>query len=251
MGLAKDIKQNGLLAPIIVTPYDKEPGKKYRIVAGHRRHKAFLVNDEETIPAFIKEGLSELDARLLNLAENVSRKNLTLYEEAEALKAIIDEGLTQNEAAERLGASRGWIQVRFMYHKLPEEIRAELKSHNLPQQTIRDLITLKKRDADKEEMYELIRTYKRSKETKEKPKTNIRAKKIKDGKNITKRKRSPNEIFALQDIIRETFGNGLTTRCLAWAGGSINDTEMYETLKEFAEKHNCELKLKEDNILGA
>lgn len=251
MNLAKDVKANGLHSPIILMPIDDVPGKKYRIVAGHRRHKAFLVNQSETIPAFIREGLTMLDARLINLTENISRKDLTLYEEAEALDEIFKEGLSQQDAAEKLGASRGWIQVRFMYHKLPEDIRNELKTHNMVQQAIRDLITIQKRGGSKDEMYELIREYKKAKENGKEGASKVRSKNIKNGKNVTKRARRPAEIFELQDIIRDTFGNGLTTRCLAWAGGSINDTDMYETLKEYCEKLGRTLKINEDkNVLG-
>src|SRR5690348_11843059 len=63
--LANDIRDKektrgegmGLIEPITLQPWSKEPGKKYRIVAGYRRFKAHEINKAEFIRALIREGL--------------------------------------------------------------------------------------------------------------------------------------------------------------------------------------------------
>src|SRR5262245_14130389 len=76
--LAKSIEEVGLQQPIVVQPYKHPLNPKilYRIMAGHRRFMAFRVNKSDKIPAFIREGLTDFEARLLNLTENLKRQDL-------------------------------------------------------------------------------------------------------------------------------------------------------------------------------
>src|SRR5215831_9926890 len=69
--LAKSIEKNGLLQPIVVQPYVNHPPHKYRIIVGHRRHRAYEVQGWKEIPAIIKEGLTDVQLRILNLQENL------------------------------------------------------------------------------------------------------------------------------------------------------------------------------------
>ena len=245
--LAKDIKENGLQSPIIVQGYSNPtmPDVKYRIVAGHRRHKAFMINEATEIPAFIRYGLSELSARLINLTENISRKNLNILEEAKSLKALKTLGMTQEDTAHALNATRGWIQIRFMLLDLPEEIQLEAKAETISQQTIRDLYTLKKQNKTNEELFEFVKRFKEARKNGEK--IVIRAASKRTGS--TKRMRQRGEIFKLQEIISKTFGNGLTTRALAWSAGEIYDKDMIETLTLMAEKQGVTYEPPEDGVI--
>lgn len=237
MDLARDIKKHGLLTPITVSPYTEKEGKLYRVVAGHRRLKAFLVNEEKNIPAFIRDDLSELDARILNLNENIARQELTLYQEAMAIKALFDLGMSEGKVMKAIGATRGWVQIRFMLLKLPTEVQEDAKEGTISHQTVRDAYSVQVNGGSKEEIFEVIKTYK---DAKAKGIPVIRNQKA---KAPAKRVRQPAEIFKLQDIVRKTFGNGLTTRCLAWCGGAINNKEMLEALQETAETQGTELPL--------
>ena len=87
--LGRSIKKDGLIQPIILMP-TPESQASYKVVAGHRRTKAHMIiqHDDDkfkTIPAIIRTDLDEKHARLLNLNENLARKDLNVMEEAMAL----------------------------------------------------------------------------------------------------------------------------------------------------------------------
>jgi len=242
MDLARDIKKHGLITPITVESFDGKEGKKYRVIAGHRRHKAFRINEETEIPAFIRNGLSEIDARVLNLNENIARKELTLYQEALAIKALFDLKMTEAQVCKALGAARGWVQIRFMVLKLPIEIQEEVKAGNVSQQTIRDSYSVIVNGGTEAEAFEVVKLYKEAKERG--VKIVARNQKV---RTSPKRQRTAPEIFKLQDMVRKMFGNGLTTKCLAWCGGSINNEDMQQCLEEYSAKHDVDIP--SDNFL--
>ena len=92
--LADSIVQAGrLICPVAVQPWTEEPGFDYRLIVGHRRFRAvteFLKWTE--IPAYVCEGLSDHEARMLNLVENLQRKSLNILEEAHAIQNLYPEG---------------------------------------------------------------------------------------------------------------------------------------------------------------
>jgi len=86
--LAADIRQHGLLEPIIVVP----DGDDYMVVAGERRRRAALEADQITIPAIIRADLSPADAALRMATENLQRQDFTVGDEArmyQELKSLI------------------------------------------------------------------------------------------------------------------------------------------------------------------
>lgn len=225
--LAEDIKDHGLISPIAVQPYQGRPGYDYRIIAGHRRFMACLLLEWVEVPAIIKEGLDEVEAKIMNLTENLHRQNLNIWQEAQAI-AHLGDNRSDEWLAKKLGQSKGWIQPRKMLLKLPEEIQEEAKAGLLNQTIIRDCYSL--RD-DKPAMFELVKHHKDARARGEK--VTIRTSK-KDPK--TKRKRQPWEIMQLLDLVQKTFGYGLTTRALSWAAGEIADYEILDTMSDTAVK---------------
>jgi len=232
--LAKDIAERGLLQPIVVAEYDDamqaSTGKKWRLIAGFRRFMAFRVNGEKEIHCVIKKGMTELEAITANLSENIQRQNLNILQEAKAIKRLKDLGLTEVEAGKFLGMSRGWIQVRFMLLGLPEEVQQEAAAGILNQAQIRDLYTLFKKTGNLENLYEAVRKIKDGKIRGQKVKVNETTAEIK----TQKRHRQRPEIFSMMEHIQGTIGNGLHTRCLAWAAGQISNGELYQDLKIYA-----------------
>jgi len=246
--LAKDIKANGLQIPIVVQPYvcDNQ-SVKYRVVAGHRRHKAFLVNEDKQIPAFIRNGLDEISARILNFSENIARKALNLGEEANVIKKLKDLGLTQDETAQRLNVHRSWIQTRFNLLELPEEVQKEIIVGALPLTVIKDCYTIKRRNGSKEEMYALVKKYKDAKLSGGRAVLRVGGQKSSPAKRL----RNKAEIFHLQDIIRKSFGNGLTTRALAWCAGEVDDARLLYTIEEIAIASNVQFVRPMDNCVSS
>lgn len=242
--LAKDINLNGLQFPISVQPAsDVKNGLpipfEYRIVAGHRRFAAFKILKSETIPAMIKHGLSEIQARVYNLSENLQRAELNILQEAYALKKLKELGLIQEKAAEAIGRNRSWIQIRYNLLELPDVIQQEAAAGIINQAQIKQIYGLKRKSSDpdvvKELQYEAVRNIKNALLRGER---GISVKKPKDDP-FKKRRRAKNEI---QDMIhhigKEGPGFGFATRCLAWSNGEINSAELYLDIRGECQKLN-------------
>lgn len=111
--LAKSILENDLINPITVKRMeetDEYGNAQYELICGHCRVRAFRKlcedgNDFQNIPARIVTG----NKVILQLIENVQRKNLTPEELEESLKAMIDSGMTQSKIADSLGKPLSWV----------------------------------------------------------------------------------------------------------------------------------------------
>lgn len=233
LDLAKDIKVKGLDQPIVLQPWDKPPFR-FRIVAGHRRHLAFKVNKAETIPAFIRDDLDETGARLLNLRENVFRRELNILQEANGLRYFLAQkkggrGLfTEQELGDIFCQSRGWVQIRKDLLSLPADIQAEAATGLLTANHIKQLVKMS--DADR---YAAVRKIKDRKIRGES--TKLTATINRPGDVLRARRREPAEIAEMLDAVYDVLGPNLATRCLAWAAGNINTAALYQTLAEVAE----------------
>jgi ParB family chromosome partitioning protein len=237
--LALDIQDNDLQFPIAVQPAEDvstplPPGKKYRIIAGHRRHKAFMVLRKTEIPAMIKRGLSEVQARVYNLSENLQRAELNILQEANAVNRLKELGLVQNDAAQALGKTRSWVQIRYNLLELPEVIREEAAAGMLTQSHIKQIYSL--RDQGVEAQYEAVRAIKNAKLRGEGA-VSV-AKKPKDDPYKKKRRQKSEVQEMIKHIGREGPGYGFATRCMAWANGEINTAELFLDIKEECKKHS-------------
>lgn len=104
--LADSISKHGLLQPILVRPL---PSGGYQIVAGERRWRASRMAGLTTVPVIIRE-MNNNEAMEVALIENLQREDLNPVEEALGYRSLIDEyGMTQEEAANRVGKSRPTI----------------------------------------------------------------------------------------------------------------------------------------------
>ena len=85
--LAASIKANGLLSPLSVVPN----GKRYRVIAGHRRLAACKQARTGAVPCFVLDldPLQQLEAMI---TENCQREQLTVLEEADAIQGMLDDG---------------------------------------------------------------------------------------------------------------------------------------------------------------
>lgn len=232
--LAKDIEKHGLLQPVVVTEYTPEEvtkkGFKYRLIAGFRRYTAHRVIKREEIMATVRPPMDELNARATNLAENLQRKDLTILQEAQAIRRFLDLGLSENQTGELLGMSKGWVQVRFLLLKLPDDIQQEIGVGMFSQRQIRDVYTHYNKSG-REGAVEAIKCIKDKKlrgfsDARAKPKNPKKSKRI--------RKRP--EMFEMMTHLQETVGNGLHTRVLAWCAGEIATGELYGSVAAYDAK---------------
>ncbi len=228
--LTKDIERQGLIQPIILAPYDAQKqtvfNRKYRLIAGYRRYTAFKILKKETIPAIIRADMvNDIDARFFNLQENLQRKNLNIMQEAITLQKLKEIGIDRNEAAERIGMSPGWVQVRYMLLDLPKDVQQEVLAGSISQPQIRELYTmLNKAGPDA-----CLRAARDIKEARARGRIiSINENKKKDNA-LRARKRM--EIFDMMDHLRDTVGNGLWTRTLAWAAGEISNLDLQASIK--------------------
>jgi len=241
--LAKDIKEHGLHQPIVVALYDDakqaSTGKKYRALAGFRRLMAHRINSMTTINAIVKEPVSELEALEINLSENIQRANLTILQEAIAIKKLKEFGLTEAETSAQLGMSRGWVQVRFMLLSLPEEIQKEATVGYITQANIRDLYTFFSKTGDVEQLFEAVKKLKEGKARGQDVRVNTTKEKVLNEKRLRKRA----EIFSMMEHIQESgIGNGIWTRTMSWCAGEINTGSLITSLQKFAISQGLEYK---------
>jgi ParB family chromosome partitioning protein len=229
--LARNIEKVGLAQPICVQPWTSVPGKKYRIVSGHRRYMAFKVLSRDIIPGIIMPNLSEDDALILNLSENLKRKNLNIMQEANAVNRLIKRGYNEDALIQELGTSRGWLQIRFMALKLPERIQEVAAAGMLSQEQIRAISSMKNID----QQFEAVRQIKEKKEKGEASVPLVRKK-----NPFQKKIRNRAEIFEIMEHLQDKVGNGLHTQTIAWAAGEISDLELYQNIKTFAEEKGIE-----------
>lgn len=106
--LADDIQERGLLQPIIVTP---ERGNHYRIIAGHRRAAAVRMTAATAVPAIVMK-MSNTDAKIAQIAENIQREDLSLQDESRALLGLKKDGMNLQTLANLVHKSRSWVSKR-------------------------------------------------------------------------------------------------------------------------------------------
>lgn len=126
--LAASITEHGVLQPIAVRPM---PAGGYRIIAGERRWRAARLAGLAEIPAVVKD-VSDSEAMELALIENLQREDLDPVEEAEGYRQLMERcGLTQEQAAQRLGKSRTAVTNSLRLLGLPEQAREWLRAGRL------------------------------------------------------------------------------------------------------------------------
>ena len=133
--LADSIVQAGrLICPVAVQPWSEQLGFEYRLIVGHRRFRAVIEFLKWTeIPAYICEGLSDHEARMLNLVENLQRKSLNILEEARAIQSLYLEGVSVREAARELKQPTRWVWTRRQLVRMPTAIQQKAAAGLLSQ----------------------------------------------------------------------------------------------------------------------
>ncbi len=136
--LAQSIRENGVITPIAL----RKTGDTYQIIAGERRWRASRLAGLHEIPAIVLD-VDEQSAYALALIENLQREDLNPMEEAEGYRRLIQElGLTQEQAANRVGVSRPAVTNAMRLLSLPETVAALLREKKLSAGHARALLPL-------------------------------------------------------------------------------------------------------------
>ena len=126
--LAVSITANGIIQPMVVR---EKNGGQFELIAGERRWRAAQIAKLDTVPVVVREAS---DAQVLEMAlvENLQREDLNPIEEAMGFSLLIEAfGITQEDAAQRIGISRAAVTNSLRLLKLPEEVQAHLRTEQL------------------------------------------------------------------------------------------------------------------------
>ncbi len=125
--LAESINQYGMIQPITVRSVDG----MYQIITGERRWRAARMAGLSEVPVLIITA-DDKKAAELALVENIQRSDLNPIEEALGFAALIEEhGLTQEEAAKRIGKSRSAVTNSLRLLNLPENVRKMIENNEI------------------------------------------------------------------------------------------------------------------------
>jgi ParB family chromosome partitioning protein len=136
--LIASISEKGIIEPLVV----RQRGDRFQIVAGERRYQASGRAGLRELPVVVRE-VDDTEVIELALIENLQRKDLTPFEEAEALHGLADRcGYTHEDLAKRLGKSRTSITESLALMGIPETVRnlcrlADISSKSLLLQVVR------------------------------------------------------------------------------------------------------------------
>jgi len=140
--LAASIAQYGVLQPLCV----RLRGGKYELVAGERRLRAARLAGLAEVPCILLEVNME-ESSLIALVENLQRRDLDFVEEAEGIERLIRLfGMSQEEAARRLGRSQSAVANKLRILRLPDDILDALRAERLTERHARALLRLKDDD---------------------------------------------------------------------------------------------------------
>ncbi len=136
--LMASIAEKGVIEPLVV----RQRGERFQIIAGERRYHAAVQVGLRELPVVIRD---VDDAELIELAliENLQRKDLTPFEEAEAMHSLVKRtGYTHDSLATRLGKSRTAVTESLSLQTMPEDIKnlcrlADITSKSLLLQIVR------------------------------------------------------------------------------------------------------------------
>ena len=136
--LMASIAEKGIIEPLIV----RQRGRRFQIIAGERRYQAAVQVGLREIPIVIRES-DDNEVIEIALVENIQRKDLTAFEEAEALHSLATRcNYTHEDMARRLGKSRTAITESLSLNNMPDEVKnlcrlADIHSKSLLLQIVR------------------------------------------------------------------------------------------------------------------
>lgn len=138
VSLAESISQNGILQPLSV----RRVGEKYELIAGERRLRAAKMCELAYVPCIVHD-LNDRDSAIIALVENIQRQDLPFFDEASAIEKLITYyGLTQEEAASKLGRAQSTVANKLRILRLTPDEREIITKYNLTERHARALLRL-------------------------------------------------------------------------------------------------------------
>lgn len=124
--LADSIRRYGVLQPVVVRRAAAGAARPYELVVGERRWRASQRAGRETVPAVVQD-VEPRDLLEVALVENVQRRDLNPIELAQAFRALLEAGRTQDEVGERVGLDRSTVANHLRLLELPKELQEDVE----------------------------------------------------------------------------------------------------------------------------
>ena len=153
--LSESIAQYGVLNPLTV----RRRGGRYELVAGERRLRASMLAGLREVPCIIIDVNME-ESSLLALVENLQRRDLDFVEEAEGIAQLIHLfGMSQEEAARKLGKSQPSIANKLRLLRLPADILDTLREEEMTERHGRALLRLPSEETQRFALQQMIKEH--------------------------------------------------------------------------------------------
>ena len=147
--LIASVSEKGVIEPLIV----RQRGSRFQIIAGERRYHASAQAGLREVPVVVRDA-DDAEVMELALVENLQRKDLTAFEEAEALRELCEQSqYTHEDLAQKLGKSRTSITESLSLVAMPEEVRSLCRLADI---TAKSTLLQIVRQGDKKKMIALV-----------------------------------------------------------------------------------------------
>ncbi len=217
--LTASIKQNGVLEPILVKPNN---GGNWMIIAGERRWRAATLAGLSEVPCIELE-LDDKSIAEIALIENLQRKDLTVWEEADGLAFLAERfDYTHEEIAKKIGKSRSSVTESMSIAGLPESVRKKCRQENI---TARYTLLEIARQFDEKAMLLFFDSLKNPRKKRDKIKPS--------GQKITSNSNLPEEVSARkQNFFYKSATNGFVLEIKFNEPKDIEKNQILKALKE-------------------
>lgn len=151
--LAASVREKGVLEPILVRTIGPN---RYQIISGERRYRAASLAGLDEIPA-IELDVDDREQLEIALIENIQRKDLTPFEEAEGLYILQQKfGYTHEKISQVIGKSRTTVTETLLINEIPDRIRVMCREAGISSKSILVQVA---RAGSEEAMEQVVRTF--------------------------------------------------------------------------------------------
>jgi ParB family chromosome partitioning protein len=220
--LAASVREKGVLEPILVRVIGPN---RYQIISGERRYRAATLAGLDEIPA-IELDVDDKEQLEIALIENIQRKDLTAFEEAEGLYVLQQKfGYTHEKISQVIGKSRTTVTETLLINEIPDRIRLMCREAGISNKSV--LVQVARANSE-EAMEQVVRAFaagELSREDLRKQTAKPEAKKAGRPKNFT---------YALKDKSLPFTLN------LAFRKPNVEKTEVIEAVRELLKRLESE-----------
>jgi ParB family chromosome partitioning protein len=217
--LASSVREKGVLEPILVRHIGPN---RYQIISGERRYRAATMAGLDEIPA-IELDVDDREQLEIALIENIQRKDLTPFEEAEGLLILQQKfNYTHEKISQVIGKSRTTVTETLLINDIPDRIRVMCREAGISNKSVLVQVA---RAGSEEAMEQVVRAFAAGEMSRDDLRKQTAAK-----PEPKKAGRPKNYVFALKDKALPFTLN------LAFKKPNVEKTEVIDALKELVKR---------------